>query len=57
MFRLMPDSYYSFQDGVRWVDVALQMLVVDFYIYVRARNDSPLWWVVEALDNAEICKL
>ena len=31
MFRLLPDSYYSFEGGVNWFHVFCQLLLIDFF--------------------------
>ena len=35
MFWLMPASYYSFEGGINWMHVGLQLLVQDLVQYVR----------------------
>lgn len=37
MFHLMPASYYSFEGGIIWWQVATQLLVQDFVQYVMHR--------------------
>lgn len=37
MFRLMPASYYSFEGGINWYHVAVQLLLQDFIQYIMHR--------------------
>lgn len=46
MFKLMPSSYYSFQGGVDWVHTALQIVIVDLFMYLVHLSEhrlSPLY--------------
>lgn len=35
MFNMMPQSYYSFEGGVNWMHVLMQLLCVDFFQFVN----------------------